>query len=188
LERAIAEVKDQFEFKVKWLPFFLNPQLPQEGMDKMDMYRRKFGSRNMDSMVERMKQIGAQEGIRFSYGGKVANTLNSHRLIDFAEQFGKQDKVVSILFRNYFEEEKNLGSLDVLVEAAREAGIDDEKARKYLSGEEGKDLVVGQARRITEEMGVTGVPFFLFNDRYSVSGAQEPATLIAMFRKVAAKY
>jgi len=184
LERAMAKVADRFDFTVKWLPFFLNPNLPTEGENKIEVYKRKFGS-NAIPIMNRMKSVGDKEGIKFSYGGMIAHSLNSHRLIDYADKQGKQDAVVNSLFKYYFEDEKNLGSIDTLTEAAKEAGLDAEKTKAFLKSDDGKDLILGQAQRIQEEHGVDGVPFFIFNNRLAVSGAQEPETFVSIFNKLA---
>jgi len=184
METAMDKVRDRFNFNVKWLPFFLDPGLPEEGVDKMQRYQKKFGSR-VPVIIQRMIETGKKEGINFSYGGKIASTLNSHRLIEYADKYGKQDAVVNVLFRNYFEEEKNIGSIDVLTEAAKEAGLDPEKTKEFLKSNEGKDLVAGQVERIRDEYGVDGVPFFIFNNKMTFSGAQEPETFLSVFNKAA---
>jgi len=175
---------DRFNFQVKWLPFFLDPSLPETGVDKMQRYKKKFGS-NVEPIISRMKSVGEEEGIRFSYGGQIANTRNSHRLIEYADKLGKQDEVVNVLFRNYFEEEKNVGSIDVLTEAAKTAGLDENKAREFLLSGEGREEVDSTVEQMLEEYGVTGVPFFIIDNKYALSGAQEPATFLSVFNKIA---
>jgi len=183
LERAMSNVSDRFNFEVKWSPYFLNPSLPEEGLNKMEHYKKKFGA-NAVPIITRMKATGEKEGIKFSYGGMIANTLNAHRLIDYADKFGKQNEVVNNLFRYYFEEEKNLGSIDTLTEAAKSAGLDDDKVREFLKGSEGKESIIAQAEKLRDDFGIDGVPFFIFNDKASFSGAQEPETFVAVFNKL----
>jgi len=184
LEKALRSMASEAQFKIKWLPFFLDPKLPNEGVDKIERYKQKFGSRNVEPIIARMKQVGSTEGINFSYGGQIANTLNSHRLVEWAYKFGKQDEVVSALFRSYFEEEKNLGSLEVLLAAAKNAGLDEAKANDYLSSNEDRDEIKSMAMSVMEEYGVSGVPFYIFNDKYAFSGAQEPEAFISVFKKI----
>mmetsp|Transcript_2397 Transcript_2397/g.3153 ORF Transcript_2397/g.3153 Transcript_2397/m.3153 type:complete len:213 (-) Transcript_2397:44-682(-) len=185
LERAIKQVQDKYDFQIKWKPFFLDPTLPAEGIDKLGHYKKKFGESRMAVMLPRMVDLGKEEGINFSYGGKIANTLNSHRLIHYAVKFNKQNEVVNTLFRNYFEEEKNIGSLDVLLSAAVQAGLDESKVKEYLESEEDKDFVKKEALHVIQEFGVSGVPFFVFNDKFTVSGAQDPAVFLSIFPKIA---
>jgi len=179
----MKQVENKFNFEVKWLPFFLNPGLPTEPLNKMEYYTKRFGQR-VPSMIEHLKKVGDQEGIKFSYGGTICNTLNSHRLIEFADKHGKQDQVVNVLFRNYFEEEKNIGSYEVLADAAKEAGLDREKTIQFLKSEELKEEVKEKIENIQIEYGVDGVPFFVFNNKLAFSGAQEPATFLSVFNKL----
>lgn len=161
-EIAARQLADKYDFQVEWLPFFLDETLPIEGVDKREHYFRKFGNR-FPNMERQMTAVGKEYGINFSYGGKVANTLNSHRLIHLAGLQGKQDQVVNGLFRRYFEEEKNLGSIDVLLEAAEEAGMNRGEVEAYLKSDAGKDEVKKQVDQFRNY--VSGVPFFIFEDK-----------------------
>ena len=91
----------------------------------------------------------------------VANTTNSHRLVEWADQFGKQDALISALFQAYFEDEKNIGDLDVLAEAAGAAGLDAAEAKKFLSSDEGTQHVHDEVKRFMKTYRISGVPFFL---------------------------
>lgn len=93
-------------------------------------------------------------------------------------------QVVSTLFRYYFEEEKSLGDMNVLVSAAKEAGLDENKVAEYLKSDEDKELVQHQATESVADMGVSGVPFFILNDKYAISGAQESQTFVGIFDKI----
>jgi len=180
----MKQVENKYNFEVKWLPFFLNPALPVEGVNKTEYYNKRFGSR-FANMSQHLKAVGETEGIKFSYGGTIANTLNSHRLIEFADKYGKQDEVVNVLFRNYFEEEKNLGSIDVLADAAKESGLDRDKVVQLLKSDELKEEVLQKIAKAQGEDGVDGVPFFIFNNKFAFSGAQEPSTFLSVFSKLA---
>ena len=108
-------------FDVRWRPFQLNPSLPTgRGLDKMQYYYDRFGGPSrVDGMIGQMKAVGRDVGIDFSYGGRVANTLDSHRLIWYARERGGselQDRMVEELFRAYFTQEKSLGEREVLAE------------------------------------------------------------------------
>jgi len=88
-----------------------------EGINKLESYEKKFGRAKVDQMVPYMKQTGLRDNVNFSYGGMLANTLNSHRVLEFALKEGgteAQNKVVEELFQNYFEQEKNIGDESVL--------------------------------------------------------------------------
>jgi len=186
LETAMKKASAEFDFNVNWLPFFLDPTLPEEGVDKMERYRSKFGPK-ADSMIANMMKVGEKEGIKFSYGGKIGNTLNSHRLVTYAGKFGKADQMVNSLFRAYFEQEKNISSIEVLVNAATEVGFDSEEITEYLRNGKDKQETIQEVERVQQDFGVTGVPFFVFNNKFSVSGAQEPNTFYDIFKKLSAE-
>jgi predicted DsbA family dithiol-disulfide isomerase len=172
--------------EIRWRPFQLNPKMGPS-VDKQGFYKLKFGEARSKLMLANMLEVGKQEGINFSFGGKTGNTRDSHRLIAFAEPLGKQDEMVNVLFRYYFEQEKDISDLDTLVEAAREAGIDADKAREMLHS---KALVAEVEQQCQEayEREISGVPHFTlrFGDArpLEVGGAQEPGTFLMAFRRL----
>lgn len=179
LDSAIAEVKDRMDVEVRWLPFFLNPDASKEGVNKMEYYVQKFGSARTQQMVPYMTSVFAKEGVKYSMGGKTGNTLDSHRLITWAGHFGadKQNALVAELFNSYFSQEQLISDREVLVAAADKAGLPG--AREFLENEsaglqEVKEHLMAGARG----HNVTGVPYFIINDRVELSGAQPVETLV----------
>mmetsp|Transcript_17708 Transcript_17708/g.46075 ORF Transcript_17708/g.46075 Transcript_17708/m.46075 type:complete len:181 (+) Transcript_17708:199-741(+) len=177
----MARMAERAEFQVNWRPFQLNAAAPKEGVNKLDMYKEKFGEARVQSMMPRMEQVFAEEGLRYSIGGLTGNTLNSHRLIAAAQQEGKADTVVEELMKAYFCDEKFINDREVLLQAAQAAGlsnpaqvVDDEQA--YLSA-------VKQELQ-TYAAGVRGDPYFIINGKVGLSGAQDPATFEEVFNEV----
>lgn len=179
-------------FDVFWRPFQLNANAPKgKGVNKMEMYLEKFGKARCDAMLPQMIQTGLSVGIRFSYGGFTGNTFDSHRLIWKARKEGGselQDKVVESLFKAYFEEEKSIGETSVLVECAKRAGMGESGVREFLEDTNGS---ASGAKEVQEELDeyrrnyrVSGVPFFVFNDKYSMSGAQPATEILSVFKKL----
>ncbi|KAJ6371187.1 hypothetical protein OIU77_001649 [Salix suchowensis] len=125
LDKAIAASKDRFDFEIKWHPFFLNPSAPKEGVNKLDFYRGKFGSR-AEGISTRMTEIFRGLGLEYNMSGLTGNTLDSHRLIYFAGQQGidKQHKLAEELFLGYFTQAKYVGDMEFLLECAQKAGVD----------------------------------------------------------------
>ena len=164
---------------VSWHPFQLNPDLPPEGIDRRAYLAAKFGGAHRAADVyERVRAAGAGVGIDFAFE-KIArqpNTLDAHRLISWAQAQGSAEELVERLFRGYFLEGRFIGDRDVLAVIAGEAGLAAEAARAYLASSEGAATIAEMDRRV-RELGVTGVPFFIFGGRLAVSGAQEPAVL-----------
>jgi predicted DsbA family dithiol-disulfide isomerase len=162
---------------VRWLPFQLNPDLPAEGIPRVEYIARKFGTRGKGN-YERVAKVGESVGIAFAFD-KIEvqpNTLNAHRLLHYAEQQGRQEQVAEVLFNAYFIEGANLTDVDTLAGVAQRAGLDEAAAKAFLAGEADRDLVAN-ADIEARNAGIGGVPFFIFNRAVAVSGAHEPETL-----------
>ena len=165
---------------VSWHPFQLNPDLPREGIDRSVYLAEKFGgARPAAEIYERVRAAGRSVGIDFAFEriARQPNTLDAHRLISWAQAQGSAEEVVERLFRAYFLEGRFIGDREVLAAIAGEAGLSAELARAHLASSEGAAAIAEMDRR-TRELGVSGVPFFIFGGRLAVSGAQEPAVLV----------
>jgi predicted DsbA family dithiol-disulfide isomerase len=187
LDKAVASLPD-IDVAIHWRPFQLDPTIPPEGKDRQEYMRAKFGDGDRLKQIHaRLEETGAAEGITFDFDAiKVSpNTLDAHRLIRWAAGFGEdvQGRVARRLFQLYFEEGKNIGDHGVLIEAAREAGMDEALARTLLATDADKEEVRTEVATASR-MGVTGVPCFLIEGRYAVMGAQDTAALADAIRKV----
>ncbi len=187
LARAMA-MRPQIAFDVKWRPYRLDPTVPSEGMDRQAYMRLKFGEDPM-KIVEMHKLIaaeGAKDGIEFDFAAiaRRPDTLDSHRLIRWAEAAGAQDEVVERLFIAYFENGEDIGDIRVLADIADICGMDGVEIAQML--ETDTDLaLVEREDRLAHEMGVTGVPAMIFGNRLAVSGAREPELLLSVIDRVA---
>lgn len=113
------------------------------------------------------------------------NTLDSHRLLRWSESAGCQDTMAEILFRRFFIDGEDLGDRSILIAAATEAGMDHELVSELLEND--ADLeTVRQEDQMVRQMGVSGVPFFIIDDKYTLSGAQDPAAFLAAFDQIEA--
>ena len=182
LERAIAERPD-YQFQIGWRPFQLNPDMPRAGMDRQQYLNLKFGGRERASKIyAHVNKAGAEEGIAFRFDAirRQPNTFDSHRLIRWSANAGVQDAVVEILFRRYFQEGADIGDSAELASIAGEAGMDAAQVAAWL--EQGVDVdVVREEEMIARRMGIAGVPCFIIDRRYAVSGAQDPSVLVHVF-------
>lgn len=187
LDRALADAGRDASM-IRWRPFQLDPTIPQGGVDRKAYLERKFGPQRMKSAGDAIREAGALEGINFAFDKieRSPNTLDSHRLIRWAGTAGVQNAVVDILFRRYFEQGEDIGDHDVLVDAAREAGMDSQIVRDLLATDADTRLVQ-EEEYLAREMGVQGVPCFLFNQMYFIVGAQDSETLVRLFRKIEQK-
>ncbi|HCL67033.1 MAG TPA: disulfide bond formation protein DsbA [Rhizobium sp.] len=189
LDLAIAEVQDEIGIDVNWRPYQLNPDYPPEGVDHQKALAAKLGGKdNMDRAHEQLRQLGAQVGIAFDFGAiKIGpNTLDAHRLITWAGTEGRdvQERVVAALFKANFEEGRNVGDLAVLLDIAEEAGLDRAVVKRLLESDADKDAVLDEIDA-AQKVGVTGVPFFIFDQQYALSGAQPVEVLVEAFRDIA---
>mmetsp|Transcript_23181 Transcript_23181/g.37233 ORF Transcript_23181/g.37233 Transcript_23181/m.37233 type:complete len:188 (-) Transcript_23181:373-936(-) len=175
MELALKKLPADYKVTVNWKPFFLNPQAPTPGVDKMEHYYQKFGKERVDKMIPYMKEQGSKVGIKFSYKGKVGNTMDSHRLLYFARDNGKQDEMIEKLMSYYFEQEKDISDSKVLEAAASEIGLKD--AKEFLATDKLKDEVVADVDEV-RQMGISGVPAFIINGEELLSGAQETKTWV----------
>ena len=165
--------------KVSFHPFQLNPDLPPEGMLRADYVARKWRGRSSAEVYARVSGVGKSVGIDFEFDRIVRqpNTKPAHALIMLAAEHGVQPAVKEAMMRAYFIDGRDLTDIDTLVEVAERAGLDPRRARTHLADPDALraiDEADLQARRI----GVEGVPFFIFNRRYAVSGAQEAQALL----------
>jgi len=175
------------EVTVNWRPFQLNPQLPLEGISRQSYVETKFGgAQRAAAIYQRVSDAGKTAGIDFAFDRiqRQPNTLNAHRLVHLSHANGNQEAMVTRLFEAYFLEGADLTDVETLSRIAAEAGIDASIARSYLSSDQDASSV-RQADDQARTMGIEGVPMFVLNDRYAISGAQPPDVLLRALQQVA---
>jgi predicted DsbA family dithiol-disulfide isomerase len=165
---------------IRWHPFQLNPDLPQAGVPRKTYLEDKFGGPERAAHIyARVSAAGATVGIPFAFD-RIAmqpNTRDAHRLIAWAQAQRDASDLVERLFRAYFIDGRAIGDRDVLAAVAEEAGFASAAARTLLDSDEGIEAITLMDQR-AREIGVQGVPFFIFNQHVAVSGAQEPDALL----------
>ena len=179
LEKALALLGDDVDVNLRYLPFQLNPDMPQGGMPRADYRKAKFGS------IERSRQLDARvaaegrgEGIEFAFErmARTPNTIAAHRLIELAQRQGVGQAVVDDLFRAYFEQAKDVGDPKVLGEIAQRSGVSG-----WPQESDAKEVAA-----LEEEMrglGISAVPTFIFDRKFGVSGAHPPEALAQAMRE-----
>lgn len=186
LEAALAQRPD-LDPTIAWHPFQLNPGTPVEGLSREEYMRQKFGGKDYPKgFGDSIRAAGESVGIDFGFErmARVPNTIRSHQLIHWADQVGKQDALVEVLFRIYFLEARDIGDPDVLIAAAAEAGMDAETVRTKLDrGDD--DAMVRSLDEHVRGLGITGVPTFIINQKYALQGAQEPEAFLQVLDKMA---
>ena len=185
LESALEKI-GATDAVVRWRPFQLDETIPKEGLDRKDYMRRKFGDLSrLRDVHDRLLTYGKEVGAAYDFEAisHAPNTLDAHRLIRWAAEANVQDAVVDELFRAYFEQARDIGDPEVLVAIAASCGMDAEVVKASLAGSADVDAA-------REEMdgwrraGVSGVPFFVFDGKLAVSGAQSVDVLVSALIEV----
>ncbi len=173
LDRALAQMPDH-PFTIEWHPFQLNPDMPQEGMDRRTYLEGKFGGKEAAvkaymPVAEHGESAGLE--LRLDDIQRTPNTINAHRLIHWAGIEGRQTAAVSALFRAYFNEGRDIGETEVLGDIADGIGLDASVILRLLDTD--ADIEDIRARdTAAREMGITSVPTFIVAGQHAVPGAQ----------------
>jgi len=172
-------------FATTWKPFYLNPDAGRS-VDKQSVYEKKFGAERTKAMQNMLSKIGNQEGIAFKYGGRTGNTRDSHRLLQLGKEKSPemQTIVVEELFQAYFEEEKDITSHEVLLDAGVKAGLEKEEVEALLESDRMGEIVDQEVEEAQMRF-ISGVPHFVVNNKYEVGGAQEADTFVEIFEELA---
>lgn len=189
LRLALEEVKDVLAADIAWKPYQLEPNTPPEGFDTFDYLARKIGGADaVKRSHEMLRGLGAEIGLPFALEkAKIfPNTLDAHRLIHWAGLIGSdmQDRIVRALFRANFVDGLNVGSHAVLTQIAGDAGLDRKTIENRLAGNADRDLVKSEIAH-AQRMGVSGVPCFILDHQYAVTGAQPVDVLANALRQLA---
>jgi predicted DsbA family dithiol-disulfide isomerase len=185
IEEALALVPD-VPVDVHFRPYFLNPWVPREGISREEYLTTKFGSvEAYKGMAGRVVAAAKEEGLvyRPDLVQRQPNTTDCHRLIHWAEAIGKAAEMKQRLMELYFRDGGDLTETEVLVKAAADVGLEADDVRRRLATDEDVALVSGQAQEAADK-GVSGVPTYVFAQKYAVSGAQAPELLARAIRQV----
>ena len=174
-EQALGAFPHRDGIEVTFHSFQLDPSLPKgEKVAQLDMLTSRYGipPAQVEQMQAQLERTAAAEGLEYHLrGGMTGNTFDAHRLVHLAQAVGRGDAVVERFYRAHFTEQRSLFDDDSLVDLAAEAGLDPVEARRVLKDDDYADAVAADERE-ARELGATGVPFFVIDERYGVSGAQ----------------
>jgi predicted DsbA family dithiol-disulfide isomerase len=186
LEEALRRVGPALQVELKFQPFELNPQLPPEGEDAAEHLARKYGASPEQLAATRatLRQRGAEVGFTFGERPRVWNTFDAHRLLHWAGLQGKQSELKHALLSAYHTHAQNPGAHDVLLRLCCEVGLDVERARQILAGDEYADAV-RIAERHWQQQGITAVPSVIIDDRHLIQGGQPPEAFERALRQLA---
>ncbi|KAI8943910.1 DSBA-like thioredoxin domain-containing protein [Xylaria longipes] len=172
-------------FTVTWAPFYLDPTLPAVGVPNMERMAQKFGPERLEMIKQRLTAIGKEEGINFAFSGRVGNTRDSHRLIQLGKTKGNdvENRVVTELFKSYFEGDGDITSYATLIAAGEKAGLVTSEIKEWLETGKGGAEVDREVQEAYAD-GVSGVPNITIQGTHNIGGAQEAEVFMAAFAKI----
>jgi len=180
-EKALGEFEHRERVQVIWRSFELDPGAPRENAGTVtEMLMHKYGltRERAEAMHAQVTDLGAAEGLALQFERvQPVNTHDAHRMLHLAAAFGLQGEMKERLQHAYFTEGLNVCDPDTLVRLAVECGLDEGEARRALESGAYAEAVQDDQRR-AQMLGIRGVPFFVFGEKYAVSGAQ-PAEVFA---------
>jgi predicted DsbA family dithiol-disulfide isomerase len=186
-ENALQQFAQQDQVEVVWHSYLLDPemqQVPGKSIHEVLGEKKGWSAQQARQMNDQVTAMAREVGLVYNLDQAVpANTFSAHRLIHLAKNHGLQDQAEESLFRAYFTEGKNIQDTDTLVQLGQEIGLAEAEIRQVLAGDAFADEVqrdLYEARQI----GVRGVPFFVLNQKYAVSGAQPSAVFLQALNQV----
>jgi len=187
LEEALRRVGPELKVELHFQPFELNPQMPPEGEDTLEHLARKYGAspERLAQTREMLRQRGAEVGFTFGERPRIWNTFDAHRLLHWAGLEGKQRELKHALLTAYHTHAQNPGSAEVLLPLCADVGLDVERARAILAGDEYADAV-RESERHWQSLGIQSVPSVIIDDRHLIQGGQPPEAFERALRQLAA--
>lgn len=188
LEQALAQLNNRYPVQVTFHPFQLDPTVPPAGRDFVAHMTSRYGSQ-IETMFSRVETVGKQEGLDFDFMSlpKAINTLSLHRILFVAHQEGQQAEVKEALMKAYFIDRIDLTKPESIATIMQTFGWNGEKISELLKSTVGEKEVQDEIRYF-QQMGVTGVPFFILNNKYGISGAQPAEVLREAIEQVAQEF
>ena len=175
-EEALIKFDDKDSIEIEWKSFLLSPEIktdPTKNIHQFLAEHKNVSLEEAKSMNDYVAGMAAQAGLIYDFDRAIpANSFNAHRFLHFAKQHGKQNKAEEKLFSAYFTEGKNIDDAQTLMLIAIELGLDANELAEAMNNGKFADNVIADIKE-AQQIGVRGVPFFVLNRKYAVSGAQE---------------
>lgn len=186
-EKALENFGAKDKVEIVWRSFQLDPEMeyvPGQSVHEYLGIRKGGEAADGKRMNDAMTAMAKEVGLEYNFDTAIINnTLHAHRLLHLAKEKGVQNDMKERLFRAYYTEGKNVGDIDTLVQLGEELGLNGEEVRKVLESDS-YTTDVQRDQFEAQQLGARGVPFFLFNNKYAVSGAQPPELFIQVLEKV----
>lgn len=184
-EKALSQFEDRDNLEIIWKSFQLSPDIKTDPTINSHEFLAKHKGMSVDQarqLNQQVVQMAATEGLEYNLDKQiVANSFNAHRFTHFAKAHGRQHDAEEALFRAHFTEGKNIDDYAILVDLGVSVGLDGEALRKSLERNDYADDV-RQDIYESQQVGLRGVPHFLINGKYTISGAQAPELFLTNLR------
>ena len=184
--KSAIDSASQFKYELLWRPFQLNPDMPNEGMQRQLYLESKFGGKQKaKDTYQTIYNAGIENNIHFQFEKIITtpNSFASHKLLAIAHRFNKQSSVVEALFYSYFIEGIDIGNIEQLVIIAKQHNIYDDKTLQYLKSDEDRENLLSEEIQ-ARELGIKGVPCFIINREFVLFGAQDKKIFLDIFNKI----
>jgi predicted DsbA family dithiol-disulfide isomerase len=164
---VVERLKTEYKMDVEWRPFYLRPDTPPEGIDLPDYILRA----RANGSEERLRSLSESFGMKFSSTERIYNTRLAHEATEYARMHGKLNEFHKVVFRKVYADGQNPSDWAVLKSAAQEVGLDGEDMQTVVESGTYTAEVANQVQW-AYQIGVSGVPTYVINDRYAIVGAQ----------------
>ena len=171
--------RPDLQYDITWRPFLLNPDMPRVGMPRADYVVRKFGGEDRARrLYASIAELGRNEGLLFRFDRirRTPSSVDAHRLVRWASQFGRGGEMVEALFSAHFTDGRDIGDQQVLAAVAMACGLEGPDALRFLASDAEVDAIHSENLR-AHRLGINGVPCFVIGGRHAIAGAQEPEVI-----------
>jgi len=186
-EVALAQLESIDNIEIEWKSFLLSPDMKTDDTKNIHQFLAEHKGISLEEatgMNDNVAHIAANVGLEYNFDKTIpANSFNAHRLLHFAKQHGRQQAAEEALFAAYFTEGKNIDDAQTLVTLAATLGLDGNAFAQAMGAGAYVEAVLDDVNE-AQQLGIRGVPFFVFDRKYAVSGAQEPAAFLETLEKV----
>lgn len=185
-EAALEQFSHKDKVEVEWKSFLLSPDVetdPSKNMNQFLAEHKGISVEEARQMHAYVTDMAAKSGLQYNFDIAIpANSFNAHRFLHFAKQYGKQDEAEERLFRAYFTEGKNIDDAQTIMAIAAALGLDTSALALAMGSDAFVEDVIADVQE-AQQIGVRGVPFFVFNRKYAISGAQESDAFLQTLEK-----
>lgn len=187
LEQAMEQLHSEYEFTVQWHAFELRPDHGSEGQPLFPALAQKYGKSEEEMRANQSNMMEIAKGLGLNFDKlqerMTYNTFDAHRLVKWAGEHGQQTAVKKSLFDAYFGKGLDISDHSTLLNCVEALGLDRENAKQVLESDQ-YAVEVREEEAVYQQSGVTSVPAYIINNKYLISGAQEPATLVQAFKNI----